>query len=212
MSVPGWLELLATRAPELTAADFRWQAMPETQEREAAVLVLVGPHADHGDMLLIQRPGHMRAHAGQPAFPGGRIESGESPQQAAIREANEEVGLDPASVTVICALPQLWLPPSRFKVTPVLAWWHAPHEVWASPDEVAAVHRVPIAEFVDPANRVRVTTRSGFLGPAFRVRGMLVWGFTGGVVSQLMDVAGWSRPWDDSVIVPMPTAIEEQPE
>ena len=57
-----------------------------------------------------------------------------------------------------------------------------------------------------------MTTRSGYLGPAFRVRDMLVWGFTGGVLAQLLDVAGWTVPWDDSVIVPMPTATEEQPE
>lgn len=199
-----WFEPLASRAPGLTDADFRWQPMPDTDEATAAVLVLFGPTSDGGDVLLIERPSHMRSHAGQPAFPGGRIDAGESPTQAALREAAEEVGLDESTVDVVTELPQLWLPPSRFKVTPVLAWWREPHELTAiNAAEVSAVHRVAVSELALPANRARVQTRSGFLGPAFTVRGMLVWGFTGGVLSQLLDIGGWTQPWDDSRILPI---------
>lgn len=200
-----WFEPLAARAPHLTDSDFGWQPMPSTQEAEAAVLVLFGPgDGELGDVLLIERPTHMRSHAGQPAFPGGRVDPGESATTAALREATEEVGLEHASVEVVAELPQLWLPPSRFKVTPVLAWWHSPHPLHTlNEHEVSAVHRVPISELVDPANRARVVTRSGFLGPAFTVRGMLVWGFTGGVLAQLLDIGGWSVPWDDSRTLPV---------
>jgi 8-oxo-dGTP pyrophosphatase MutT (NUDIX family) len=211
VTYPEWFAPLAATAPTLTASDFRWQAMPDTEEDEAAVLVLFAAAATHGDVLLIQRPAHMRAHAGQPAFPGGRVEAGEDAVAAALREAGEEVGLDSTSVTVVAALPQLWLPPSRFKVTPVLAWWHEPHPLQANPDEVGAFHRVPITEFTQPSNRLRVTTRSGFIGPAFRVHDMLVWGFTGGVLSRLLDLAGWSRPWDDSEVLPVPESAQEPP-
>ena len=197
-----WFSPLELRAPTLTARDFRWQPMPETDEASAAVLVLFGPAGDAGDVVLIERPSHMRSHAGQPAFPGGRMDEGETPTQTALREAAEEVGLKPDSVSVIAELPQLWLPPSRFKVTPVLAWWESPHELHTlNADEVSAVHRVPVAELIDPANRARVRTRSGYMGPAFTVRGMLVWGFTGGVLSQLLDVAGWAVPWDDARVL-----------
>jgi 8-oxo-dGTP pyrophosphatase MutT (NUDIX family) len=203
-----WFDGLRAVAPHLTAQDFVWQPMPQTQEREAAVLVLFSEGDRGGDVLLIERPGHMRSHAGQPAFPGGAMDEGETPTQTALREAHEEVGLDPTSVTVIAELPQLWLPPSRFKVTPVLAWWHAPHRLEAvNAHEVSAVHAVPIAEMVNPTNRVRVRTRSGFMGPAFTVRGMTVWGFTGGVLAQLFDLAGWSTPWDDSVVLERPEDI-----
>jgi hypothetical protein len=58
------------------------------------------------------------------------------------------------------------------------------------------VHRVPVRELVDPANRVRVRHPSGFAGPAFEVRGMLVWGFTAGVIDTLLDLGGWSQPWN----------------
>lgn len=212
MNFPVWFQQLAAAAPHLTTHDFRWQSMPSTPENEAAVLVLVAEGGGGGDILLIQRPGHMRAHAGQPAFPGGRIEPGEDPTAAALREASEEVGLDPTSVTVISELPQLWVPPSRYKVTPVLAWWHAPHELTPNDDEVGAVHRVTLEELVDPANRVRVRTLSGYVGPAFQVRDMLVWGFTGGVLAQLFEVAGWSQPWDEAVVLPIPGLPEEPPE
>jgi hypothetical protein len=123
----------------------------------------------------------------------------------ALREANEEVGLDPASATVLAALPELYIPVSRFVVTPVLAWWHAPHPVHVrEPAEVAHVTRLPVAELVDPANRIRVRHPSGWVGPAFQVRGMLVWGFTAGVISSLLDMAGWTRPWAPGRLMELP--------
>lgn len=174
--------------------------------RAAAVLVLFGEGPNGPDVLLLQRSADMRSHAGQPAFPGGRIDaSDDGPVAAALREAHEETGLDPAGVEVLATLPALWIPPSGHLVTPVLAWWRAPSEVRpADPAEVEAVARVPIAELVDPANRLIVRHPIGHESPAFRVANMLVWGFTGGVLSWLIDVAGWARDWDRSVVEPVP--------
>jgi 8-oxo-dGTP pyrophosphatase MutT (NUDIX family) len=175
--------------------------------REAAVLVLFG-EAPHGgpDVLLLQRNSSMRTHAGQPAFPGGRIDpTDDGPVGAALREAREETGLDPAGVEVITELPQLWIPPSGNIVTPVVAWWRVPSQVHAAvPEEVETVARVPVAELVDPANRLMVRHPLRFESPAFRVAGMLVWGFTAGVLSWLLDIAGWDQPWDHSVVEPVP--------
>ena len=56
--------------------------------------------------------------------------------------------------------------------------------------------RVPVAALADPAHRLRVRHPSGFVGPAFVVAGLLVWGFTGGILSALLDLGGWARPWD----------------
>jgi hypothetical protein len=90
-------------------------------------------------------------------------------------------------------------------VTPELGWWRAPSPVRAAaPAEVAAVHRVPLAELVDPANRLRVTHPSGYVGAAFHVRGMLVWGFTGGLLDRVLAIAGWERPWDAGRVEPLP--------
>ena len=72
----------------------------------------------------------MRSHPGQVSFPGGSIDATDaSPTAAALREAQEEVGLDPAGVEVLATLPELWLPPSNFAVTPVLGWWREPTPV-----------------------------------------------------------------------------------
>ena len=122
---------------------------------------------------------------GQPAFPGGAVDPTDIDTIAcALREAEEEVGLDPATVEVVATLPTLWIPVSDFLVTPVVAWWRSPHPVGpADPAEVARVERLPIRDLIDPANRLRVRHPSGWIGPAFRIHDMLVWGFTAGVLS-----------------------------
>jgi 8-oxo-dGTP pyrophosphatase MutT (NUDIX family) len=157
-------------------------------------------------VLLIERSALLRSHAGQPAFPGGGIDDGDAgPVAAALREAEEETGLDPAGVEVLAVLPELWVPPSGNAVTPVLAWWREPSEVHAADRrEVASVSRVPIADLVDPANRVQIRHPSGTLGPAFEVADLLVWGFTAGVLARLITLAGWERPWDRDRVAELP--------
>jgi 8-oxo-dGTP pyrophosphatase MutT (NUDIX family) len=157
-------------------------------------------------VLLQLRSDDLRHHAGQPAFPGGGIDPTDAgPVEAALREAVEEVGLDPSGVDVLTTLPELWLPPSGNLVTPVLAWWRAPSWVGAvDPNEVAAVSRVPLADLADPANRVMVKHPMGYASPAFKVAGMLVWGFTGGILDRLLRLGGWERDWDREAVVPFP--------
>ena len=181
---------------------------PEDGGRTSAVLVLLGEGADGPDLLLIQRAADMRSHPGQPAFPGGAVDPGDAgPISAALREAEEETGLDPSGVEVFATLPDLWLPPSGFVVTPVLGWWRTPSPVYAAaPAEVAAVHRVPVAELTDPGNRLVVTHPSGYVGPAFKVRGMLVWGFTAGLLDRLLAISGWEVPWDRDRTEPLPAS------
>jgi 8-oxo-dGTP pyrophosphatase MutT (NUDIX family) len=205
--LPGWLRPLAEAAPHLRPEQLSRLLPPrEGPVRHSAVLVLFGEGPDGPDLLLTQRATTLRSHAGQPAFPGGGADPSDgSPTVTALREAHEEVGLDPGGVQVIAELPALFLPPSRFVVTPVLAWWHTPGEVRvADPGEVASVARVPVAELVDPDRRWVVTHPSGYVGPAFDVRGMLVWGFTAGLLDRLLDLGGLSRPWDTGRTRPLP--------
>jgi 8-oxo-dGTP pyrophosphatase MutT (NUDIX family) len=171
--------------------------------------VLLGEDPAHGpDVLMLQRAATLRTHPGQAAFPGGAADPDDADMAAtALREAEEEVDLDPASVTVVAQLPRLWIPVSRFVVTPVLGWWHHPHPVHArEPAEVAHVARLPVAELVEPANRMRVRHPTGWVGPAFQARGMLIWGFTGGVLAGLLEMAGWARPWSQERVVELPPA------
>lgn len=161
---------------------------------------------DDADLLLIQRRPGLRRHGGQPAFPGGAIEPGDTgPVEAALREAAEEVGLDPSGVDVLGTAPDLFISRSGFRVIPVLGWWRRPVAVGpADPAEVAATARIRISDLTDRANRLTVRHPSGVSGPAFRVGGMLVWGFTAGLIDMLLTLGGWERPWDTSRVEDLP--------
>ncbi|MGI8578390.1 MAG: NUDIX hydrolase [Nocardioidaceae bacterium] len=205
--MPEWLQPLAAAAADVTAPQLTSLIPPEDgSSRPASVLILFGEGAGGPDVLLLERSHAMRSHAGQVAFPGGAQDPQDADEiDAALREAVEETGLDPAGVHVIGRLAKLWLPPSNFAVTPVLAWWHNPSRVSAiDPAETASVHIVPLAELLDPANRVTVRHPSGFRGPAFLVRGLVVWGFTAGILSRLFEIARWEQPWDAACVVELP--------
>jgi 8-oxo-dGTP pyrophosphatase MutT (NUDIX family) len=204
--VPAWLAGLNSAAGTLQASDLSRLLPPDDGGRESAVLVLFGEGPAGPDVLLIERSGHSRQHPGQAAFPGGAVEpDDDGPVSTALREAAEETGLDPAGVEVLAVLPTLWLPPSRFLVVPVLAWWREPCAVSAvDPDEVAAVARVPIAYLVDPVNRFTVRHPSGFVGDAFDIDGLLVWGFTAGLLSRLLAIGGWTLPWNTADVRELP--------
>ncbi|MDN5919047.1 MAG: CoA pyrophosphatase, partial [Pseudonocardia sp.] len=156
-----------------------------------------GP-GDGPEVLLTERAGTLRAHAGQVAFPGGTIDPGDAgPVDAALREAREETGLDPDGVVPLAVLPELLIPPTGFLVTPVLAHWARPGPVRViDRGETERVLRVPVSALRDPENRVTVRGPSGYEGPAFRTAGLLIWGFTAGLLSALLHRSGWERPWD----------------
>jgi 8-oxo-dGTP pyrophosphatase MutT (NUDIX family) len=154
------------------------------------------------ELLLTERSNQLRSHAGQISFPGGSSDPGDDgPIGTALREANEEVGLDPAAVAVFGTLPPRWLVPSNFSVTPVLAYWHDLHELERSDGEVFRILHEPIDRLLDPANRFTVLHPSGWRGPAFEIGTQVpLWGFTAGVISMLFRLVGWEKPWDDGVI------------
>ena len=161
------------------------------------------------DLLLVGRSTTLTHHPGQVAFPGGRIDEGDDgPVGAALREAEEETGLDPAGVAVLGTLAALPVPVSRHVVTPVLAWWSQPSPVAVVDHrESAAVFRVPVADLVDPESRGTLTLSTGgrtHRTPAFEVAGHVVWGFTGAVLDHLLDELGWSEPWDRARPVALP--------
>lgn len=199
---PLWLESLLTAAADADARDITRFLPPKEGGRPAAVLVLFGEAAEGPDVLLIERAAGLRKHAGQPAFPGGALDPTDGgPVAAALREAEEEVGLDPSGVAVLATLPELYLPVSGFVVTPVLGWWQRPSPVApVDPAEVAGVVRVPIHELSDPANRVEVHHPAGRVGPGFAVRDLLVWGFTAGLLDAILRMGGWERPWKPAAI------------
>jgi len=117
--------------------------------KAAAVLVPIFLYETPA-VLLTLRASHLSAHAGQVAFPGGRIEAGETPEAAALREAAEEVGLDPRAPEVVGRLPDL-VTGTGFHVTPVVALLRPPLALTPDPSEVAEVFELPLSLVLDPA-------------------------------------------------------------
>lgn len=189
--------------------------------RDAAVLVLFsGPESgpddggvpDEADLLVTVRAATLRHHAGQAAFPGGASDpTDDGPVATALREAHEETGLDLARLHPLATLERTFIAPSQFHVVPVLAYSPDPGPVTVvDRAETAVVARVPVRAFVNPANRLMVYRGDlghRWVGPAFLLNEMLVWGFTGQVISALLDVAGWARPWDTNELLELDEAM-----
>jgi 8-oxo-dGTP pyrophosphatase MutT (NUDIX family) len=178
-------------------------------KRDAAVLVLfsgppdgpAGVLPEDTDLLVTVRASTLRNHSGQAAFPGGAADpEDDGPVFTALREAQEETGVDPGRLVPVATLDQMFIPPSGFHVVPVLAYSADPGPVQVvDRGETAIVARVPVRAFINPENRLMVYREqngSRFAGPAFLLNQMLVWGFTGQVISAILDVAGWAQPWD----------------
>ncbi|MEV7418700.1 CoA pyrophosphatase [Streptomyces sp. NPDC089919] len=209
--LPSWLDPVAEAARTVQPLQLSRFLPPESGAgRQSAVLILFGEGAAGPELLLLERAGTLRSHAGQPSFPGGALDpedgdpADDGPLRAALREAEEETGLDPAGVQLFGVLPRLYIPVSRFVVTPVLGWWREPSPVTAvDPGETARVFTVPVADLTDPANRAVTVHPSGHEGPAFLVESALVWGFTAGVIDRILHYSGWELPWDRSRRVPL---------
>lgn len=191
--------------------------------RQAAVLMLFGAlddvPADYRDsavpkdldLLFVERASTLSKHPGQVAFPGGKVDATDaSPVAAALREAQEETGLDPDGVEVLCSLPLTPLPVTNFLVTPVLGWWTKPSDIFVvSETESQRVFRAPVADLVNPDNRAMATLRRGEMihkSPGFRVCGTLIWGFTGFLVDRLLSDLGWAQEWDKERSITPPLA------
>ncbi|HYJ28139.1 MAG TPA: CoA pyrophosphatase [Nocardioides sp.] len=218
-TLPGWLTPVVEAASTITVHELTRFMPPEgTDARRGAVLMVFADRHDdptapddlahRGELLLTERAHHMRSHPGQVSFPGGSLDQGETPREAALREAYEEIGLVPAEIEVFGELPELWLPPSNFAVTPILGYWRERGEVRVeSPDEVHAIHHVSIAELLDPEHRINVRHPSGWTGPGFLIgadKDVILWGFTAGIIARLFDFLGWSDDWDRARVRDLP--------
>lgn len=211
---------------------WRIGAMDPESTKDAAVLVLFGvlddalaassSGAESGvgadlDVLIVVRAGTLRQHAGQPAFPGGKVDpedhQAEDPfVEAALREAVEETGLDRDGVEVVGKLAPVPLPVSNFMVTPVIGWWKDPSRVAVVDSaESSRVFRVPVRDLIDPGNRHYAGVTRGrltYTSPAFDVvdstQRVTIWGFTGVVLDRVLHELGWDQEWDRTRSEPAP--------
>ncbi len=200
VGIPDSLLALRSRFRTRDALEHIAGARPPRGTRQAAVLILLcGPASDF-EVVFIEKTRELRSHAGQVAFPGGALEESDADAiAAALREANEEVGLDPDQIVVLGALPTAHIVRSGFDVTSVVGWWPHPEDlVPVDLHEVAAVHRIAVANLLDPAARLTWVHPSGLVGPAFVIEDLFIWGFTAYLLDGLFELAGWTIPWDAS--------------
>lgn len=159
----------------------------------AAVLFpIVVRDAGH-TVMLTQRTAHLRDHAGQISFPGGRVEADDlSPTHTALRETEEEVGLSRERVEILGFLPE-YLTGTGFRVTPVVGLVHPPFDLQPDPFEVAEVFEVPLAFLLDPANHQRHEMHyRGALRQYFAMPygDYFIWGATAGMIRSLSQRLG----------------------
>lgn len=208
--LPDWMVPIRDGALTITEAEMAPFTPPaDGSARQGAVLILFGDGPGGPDLLLTERGHQMRSQPGQVSFPGGAADpEDDGPTATALREAQEETGLDPAGVEVLATLPPVWLVPRNFAVTPVLAFWREESPVGVVDSfEVASVLRVPLSHLLDPEHRLTVTHPLGYSSPGFLIgedRDLLLWGFTALIVDRLFDHCGLTRPWDASVTMPLP--------
>jgi 8-oxo-dGTP pyrophosphatase MutT (NUDIX family) len=157
----------------------------------AAVLVGLVDRSDGPALLLTRRTEHLRDHAGQICFPGGRIEAADAgASAAALREAEEEIGLDPGRVGVLGELPS-YQTITGFRIHPVVGWVSPPLALRPDPHEVAEVFEVPLHFVLDPENHRRQSYRRGPLTRGYYVlpyQGRFIWGATAGILVNLARV------------------------
>jgi len=157
----------------------------------AAVLIALLAHPDGPRLILTERTAHLKNHAAQISFPGGRIEKVDAgPVAAALREAFEEIGLAPEKVDLLGCLP-CHLTVSDFLVHPVVGWVEPPVEFVPDPHEVAKVFEVPLSFVLDPANHHREGRRHDGVLRSYYVLpypGHRIWGATAEILVELAGV------------------------
>jgi len=200
---PEWLSNFTNLNARLGNDDFLYNIRPKSKDvassKKGAVLILLHDGADGPEVLITLRSEGLRAHSGQPSFPGGALEGDESARDAALRESTEEVGLQRESVDLLAELPALFIPPSNFLVTPILGLWREPHQLTPEvSSEVVRAEFIALKELAHPENRIMLRHKSGYRGPAFDVAGMRIWGFTGGILDRLLYHSGFEREWNQT--------------
>jgi len=187
-SPPQWQPEITDENRHVIASDIIAKRQAAGKVTKAAVLIPLVLKGDGLSVLLTQRTNHLRDHAGQISFPGGRMDPEDlSPNDTALRESQEEIGLDPKRVEVIGHLPQ-YLTVSGYSVTPVVGLVQAQAEYVLDEFEVADVFEVPLSFLLDPANhqiRLWQSEQGGRRFYSMPYENRFIWGATAGMLRNL---------------------------
>jgi 8-oxo-dGTP pyrophosphatase MutT (NUDIX family) len=160
------------------------------QPRQGGVLVLLYQQDGETFLVLTRRRDDLTAHAGQISFPGGRREDGESIEATAIREAKEEIGIDPLELELLGCLSPLYIPPTDYEVHPFVAWHLGRPPLVRQPSEVAEILIVPLNYLLEPENQYEEPWEiRGFRVqvPYYLVDNHKVWGATAMMLSEFLE-------------------------
>ena len=162
------------------------------EPRQSAVAILLFDKNNQTECILIQRPEYEGTHSAQIAFPGGKLEKGESLKEAALRETQEEIGVDHSKIELIGELSQLYIPPSNFMVTPFLGILEKEPIYIPDEREVAEVFSFPVNELVDikdiPTTKITLSNGLQLQTPFFNINNKIVWGATAAMLNELRHI------------------------
>lgn len=185
---PIWQPEITDESRQVMVADIIAKRQAAGKVTEAAVLIPLLLKDDGLSVLLTQRTNHLRDHAGQISFPGGRMDPGDAgPNDTALRESQEEIGLEPSRVEIIGHMPQ-YLTVSGYSVTPVVGLVQAQAEYVLDEFEVADVFEVPLQFLMDPANhqvRMWQSEQGSRRFYAMPYENRFIWGATAGMLRNL---------------------------
>ncbi|MFO8053647.1 MAG: CoA pyrophosphatase [Bacteroidales bacterium] len=169
-------------------------AMPAKTARESAVLIALYPSADSWALCLIKRPEYDGVHSGQIAFPGGGKEKADKTIiETALREAHEEVNINPLSTEILGTLSPIYVPPSNYNITPVVGMLRKKPHFIPDPTEVAEIREIPLNELI--GKNIPFTRKTFFHGtekeisaPCFSIKETVIWGATAMILNEFIQI------------------------
>lgn len=157
--------------------------------KHSSVLLLLFSVKNELTLCLIKRPVHMKHHAGQIAFPGGRIEKGETPKETALRETWEEIGTVPGEVEILGSLSELYVEVSNFLIHPVVGWLKSEPHFEINPVEVEKLFLFPVMRYRNAVEISEIQLFNGSVSaPCILFEGEIIWGATAMILSEFYDV------------------------
>ena len=165
----------------------------ENNPKKAAVLILLYPKNNRTHLVLIERNSYLGVHSSQIAFPGGKVEVNDpSVAFTALRETQEEIGVEMNKVSIIKAFTEVYIPPSNFMVFPFLGYVNEELQFNPEPREVASVIELSIENFLDErlvvTKEMNTSYSNSIRVPAFKIKEYYVWGATAMILSEVKEV------------------------